>query len=52
MGCIADKYKPDATFRFELKNFTEFAKGHEQQRLSPSTYVRGLPWYCNRCVLM
>uniref|UniRef100_A0A914W615 Ubiquitin carboxyl-terminal hydrolase 7 n=1 Tax=Plectus sambesii TaxID=2011161 RepID=A0A914W615_9BILA len=39
-----DKYKPEATLRFELKNFTDFAKGHDQQRLSPPQYVRGLPW--------
>jgi len=35
-----DNARPEATFRFEIKNFSKSKK----QRLSPPCYVRILPW--------
>lgn len=38
-----DKYKSEASFRYTLDRFADFAAGHET-RLSPPEHIRGLPW--------
>ncbi|KAL5233967.1 hypothetical protein ACI65C_001377 [Semiaphis heraclei] len=38
-----DNARPEATFRFEIKNFSKLAISKEQ-RLSPACYVRNLLW--------
>jgi ubiquitin carboxyl-terminal hydrolase 7 len=41
---VADDYKPEATLRLAITHFSDFARGHDTQRLSAPAYVRGLPW--------